>query len=93
LRSRGQSRPNEKKEGFPQTWVGDPLEKETFERKASQKDSERDVARKSFVDTTNLIRSIQRSEGNEDCFLRKTNCDQYECAWRAYCLGTPQKPD
>jgi len=42
--------------------------------------------KKSFVDTTNLIRSIQRSEGQEDCFLRKTSCDNLDCIWRDYCF-------
>jgi hypothetical protein len=39
------------------------------------------------IDITALIRSIQRVEGNFDCF-RKTNgyCDQIDCYWRPYCL-------
>lgn len=39
------------------------------------------------VDLAALIRSVQRSEGNPDCFLRnKGHCDQVDCAWRSYCL-------
>ena len=39
------------------------------------------------VDLTVLIRSVQRSEGNSDCFRRnKGHCDQVDCAWRSYCL-------
>lgn len=39
------------------------------------------------VDLTALIRSVQRSEGNSDCFRRnKGYCDQLGCAWRSYCL-------
>jgi hypothetical protein len=44
--------------------------------------------KRQFVDMTLLIRSIQRSEGNSDCFGRAGNyCDQIDCAWRPYCLG------
>jgi hypothetical protein len=39
------------------------------------------------VDLTELIRSMQRSEGNPDCFrLGVDNCDQLNCAWRSLCL-------
>ncbi len=42
---------------------------------------------KDFLDLTNLIRSIQRAEGNYDCFRRaQDRCDQFDCAWRPYCL-------
>lgn len=36
-----------------------------------------------------LIRNIQRSEGNFDCFGRaiEKNCDQTACCWRTDCLG------
>ena len=44
-----------------------------------------------FFDLTNLIRSIQRAEGNPDCFGRaQDHCDRLDCAWRQYCLETPQ---
>jgi len=42
-----------------------------------------------FFDITALIRSIQRVEGNFDCFRKsKGYCDQSYCFWRPYCLGT-----
>lgn len=42
---------------------------------------------KDFLDTTNLVRSIQRAEGNPDCFRRAENyCDRLDCSWRPYCL-------
>ncbi|MCK4391188.1 MAG: hypothetical protein KAV83_13230 [Desulfobacterales bacterium] len=46
---------------------------------------------KNFLDVTNLIRSIQRAEGNPDCFRGAQGyCDQLDCAWRPYCLEKPQ---
>ncbi|MCJ7772953.1 MAG: hypothetical protein MUP22_07455 [Desulfobacterales bacterium] len=40
-----------------------------------------------FLDITALIRSIQRVEGNFDCFrMAKKYCDQVDCCWRLYCL-------
>jgi hypothetical protein len=43
---------------------------------------------KNFVDTTKLVRSIQRAEGNPDCFRRAEEgyCDRVDCSWRRYCL-------
>lgn len=42
-----------------------------------------------YVDITAMIRSLQRTEGNTDCFRRgQADCDQLECAWRQYCLGS-----
>ena len=36
---------------------------------------------------TDLIRSIQKAEGNFDCFGKARNfCDQGGCAWRPECL-------
>jgi hypothetical protein len=44
-----------------------------------------------FFDLTNLIRSIQRAEGNPDCFARaQSDCDRFDCVWRQYCLKAPQ---
>lgn len=48
----------------------------------------------SSINITHLIRSLQRLEGNPDCFRRADNdCDRLDCAWRNYCLaegrGTP----
>jgi len=40
-----------------------------------------------FLDITELIRSIQRADGNVDCFRRSEGfCDQLDCPWRRYCL-------
>lgn len=44
---------------------------------------------KRYVDITAMIRSLQRTEGLTDCFRRNImECDQLECAWRQYCLGS-----
>jgi hypothetical protein len=44
-----------------------------------------------FFDLTNLIRSVQRAEGNPDCFARaQGHCDRLDCAWLQYCLEKPQ---
>jgi hypothetical protein len=46
-----------------------------------------DAKQKSFLDITNLIRSIQRAEGNPDCFQKGiVDCDQSGCKWRSLCL-------
>jgi hypothetical protein len=46
-----------------------------------------DVKKKSFLDITTLIRSIQRTEGNSDCFQKGiVDCDQVDCKWRPFCL-------
>ncbi len=43
-------------------------------------------------DITRLIRSVQRIEGNPDCFGKAdVNCDHLDCAWREYCLKEAQK--
>jgi len=40
-----------------------------------------------LLDVTGLIRSIQRAEGNPDCFGKANDyCDRLDCAWREYCL-------
>jgi hypothetical protein len=45
-----------------------------------------------FCDLTRLIRSIQRLEGNPDCFGTVENsCERTGCAWREYCR-TPLGP-
>jgi hypothetical protein len=47
------------------------------------------------VDLIHLIRSIQRLEGNPDCFRSAIqNCGRVDCAWRIYCLKELQEyPD
>jgi hypothetical protein len=43
--------------------------------------------RTNSVDMMALIRSIQRVEGNSDCFRRGLReCPEMECSWRPYCL-------
>jgi len=43
-------------------------------------------------DITHLIRSVQRIEGNPDCFGKSDgNCDRSDCAWRELCLKISQK--
>jgi hypothetical protein len=38
-------------------------------------------------DLTHFIRSLQRIEGNPDCFnTAKGDCDRTDCVWRTYCL-------
>jgi|GEM_PF-813195 len=47
--------------------------------------------KKNYLDVTEFIRSIQRAEGNPDCFRRAHGyCDRLDCAWREYCLEEPQ---
>lgn len=38
---------------------------------------------------SDLIRNIQRAEGNADCFAgpASSNCDQQQCLWRQDCLA------
>ncbi len=46
----------------------------------------------SLCDVAVLIRSIQKTEGNPDCFRRPAgNCERLDCLWRKYCLNPPQK--
>jgi hypothetical protein len=50
------------------------------------------AAKKDFSDLAKLIRSIQRAEGNPDCFrTSQGDCDQLDCEWRKYCLEEPKK--
>lgn len=41
-----------------------------------------------------IIKTIQKAEGNFDCFGTATNgyCDQYRCLWRADCLSPKKFP-
>ena len=46
-----------------------------------------EMPRQQHVNITDMIRSLQRTEGLSDCFRRDlADCDQRECAWRQYCL-------
>jgi len=43
-----------------------------------------------YVDLVNLVRSIQRAEGNIDCYRRgRESCYRMDCAWRDHCLMAP----
>ena len=47
-----------------------------------------------LVDITSLIRSLQRSEGNPDCFdNNQGTCEQLDCTWRTYCLEGHLTPE
>ncbi len=49
-------------------------------------------SRENLPDITNLIRSVQRIEGNPDCFGKSDgNCDRLDCVWREWCLKLSQK--
>ncbi|HJX73577.1 MAG TPA: Rho termination factor N-terminal domain-containing protein [Candidatus Deferrimicrobiaceae bacterium] len=54
----------------------------------------REIAKKLGINTArmtkaDIIRAIQRAEGNFDCFgsARDGYCDQATCLWRNDCLG------
>jgi hypothetical protein len=50
--------------------------------------------KRGFLDVKALIRSIQRTEENPDCFGKATDtCDRLDCAWRHYCLEKNQPDD
>jgi hypothetical protein len=37
-----------------------------------------------------MVREIQRAEGNFDCFgtANNSDCDQFDCLWRKDCFNT-----
>jgi hypothetical protein len=40
------------------------------------------------VDITAMIRSLQRTEGQSDCFRRGiSECGEIKCTWRQYCVS------
>ena len=42
------------------------------------------------VDTTALVRSLQRAEGQTTCFRTGlSDCDRIDCPWRIYCFDPP----
>ncbi len=48
------------------------------------------VSSDNVPDLAHFIRSMQRIEGNQDCFGNaKGQCDQADCCWRLYCLESP----
>lgn len=51
----------------------------------------KNISNQSHVNITDMIRSLQRTEGHSDCFRTgMADCDQLECAWRRYCLKNPE---
>ena len=43
--------------------------------------------RRNYLDIKTLVRSLQRADGQEDCFLTgRMDCDETNCRWRNYCL-------
>jgi len=45
-----------------------------------------------YVDLVNLVRSIQRAEGNVDCYRRgRRQCGRMDCVWRDHCLKAPER--
>jgi hypothetical protein len=50
--------------------------------------------RPNFLDEVALIRSIQRAEGNPDCFRKSPgDCPENHCAWRRYCIEEFSEPE
>ena len=47
------------------------------------------IATAARIRKADLIRAIQRAEGNRECFGAdwRLGCDQLGCCWRADCLG------
>jgi hypothetical protein len=45
------------------------------------------------LDKTNLVKTIQRQEGNFDCFATAydNECDQSGCLWRKDCFSIAKK--
>lgn len=42
---------------------------------------------RNYLDIPALVRSIQRAEGEHDCFGRaEGGCNRLDCKWRRYCL-------
>jgi hypothetical protein len=43
--------------------------------------------KQNYLDITALIRSLQRAEGENDCFRTTNfNCQRSDCRWREYCF-------
>jgi hypothetical protein len=51
------------------------------------------ISKPNYVDLVNLVRSIQRAEGNSDCYRRGVEyCNRMNCAWRDHCLKESEGP-
>lgn len=66
--------------------------KEAHARKLKKLQEVRKIARRMGIDTRNvtlteLIRAIQRAEGNKDCYLsaQVLTCEEKGCLWRDDC--------
>ena len=66
--------------------------KEAHNEKIKRLQEVRNIARKMGIDTRNvsmteLIRAIQRAEGNKDCYLsaQALTCREKNCLWREDC--------
>jgi hypothetical protein len=54
-------------------------------------DREKHGSDDNLPDLSRLIQSIQRIEGNPDCFGTAGGyCDRLDCQWRGYCLKEPE---
>jgi hypothetical protein len=52
------------------------------------------ISQPNYVDLVKLVRSLQRAEGNLDCYRRgRQQCDRIDCAWRDHCLEAPEGQD
>jgi hypothetical protein len=50
------------------------------------------VGSQNFPEFARFIRSIQRIEGNADCFGKgDRSCERQDCAWRVYCQQETRK--
>ena len=48
----------------------------------------------SYLNLNELVRSIQRSAGDPDCFRRGSSpCDKTDCIWRSLCLELEERAD
>ena len=66
--------------------------KEVHNAKIKKLQEVRNIARKMGIDTRNvnmteLIRAIQRAEGNKDCYMSAhvLTCSEKDCLWREDC--------
>jgi hypothetical protein len=49
-------------------------------------------SKQSLIDLKHFIQSIQRVEGNPDCFgTTDGTCERLECAWRGLCLESAER--
>jgi hypothetical protein len=59
----------------------------------------RDIAKSMGIKTSkvkkvDLVKSIQKTEGNNECFSTAMdgNCGQLDCLWRTDCFSLAKKP-